>query len=94
MFAKEYIKKYGKTGVGVYLALTTTSYVSIYCLIKKGVNLQPFLNLLHISSDNADNTGALIMAYAINKALSPIKVLLTATFTPRIHNLFLKYKHK
>lgn len=94
MGIKDYIKQYGKTGVAVYLGLTSVSYVSIYLLLKNGVDFQPLLKRLNISSEHAEGAGTLIAAYAVNKALSPLKLLLTASLTPRIHRIYQNYKSK
>jgi hypothetical protein len=82
------LKKYGRTGIAVYLGLTTMSYASIYFLLKTGVDFKPMLERLNIKSDNAGSASHLIAAYAINKVLSPLKLLLTASITPRIHRYF------
>lgn len=94
MGIRDYIRQYGKTGVAVYLGLTTASYTSIYLLIKNGVDFQPLLKKLNITNEHAEGAGTLIAAYAVNKALTPIKLLLTASLTPRIHRMYQNYKFK
>ena len=94
MGIREHIKQYGKTGIAVYLGLTTTSYISLYLLIKNGVNFQPLLEKLNIKNEQAEGAGTLLAAYAVNKALTPVKLILTASLTPKIHRIFQNYKFK
>lgn len=94
MKIRDYIKQYGKTGIAVYLGLTSASYISIYFLIKNGVDFQPLLKKLNIANEHAEGAGTLIAAYAVNKALTPLKLLLTASLTPRIHRVYQTYKFK
>lgn len=85
MSLKDTVKKYGRTGIAVYLGLTTMSYTSIYLLLKTGVDFKPMLEKLNIKGDSAGSAGHFIAAYAINKAFTPVKLLLTASITPRLH---------
>jgi hypothetical protein len=94
MGIKDYLQKYGKTGLLVYLSLSGTSFLSIYMLIKTGFDFKPLLTKLNIKNGYGDTTGSLIAAYAINKALIPVKLLIAASITPRIHSFILKFKNK
>jgi hypothetical protein len=94
MGIKDYLRKYGKTGLLVYLGLSGTSFLSIYTLIKTGFDFKPILTKLNIKSEYGDTTGCLIAAYAINKALTPLKLVIAASITPKIHSYFLKCWNK
>jgi hypothetical protein len=82
--AKYLLKKYGLLFVGIELTLYTSSFLLFYFLIKCGVDMKPLLDFLHLNADSEiiQKGSTLMIVFAINKLLAPIRLPVAFALTP------------
>mmetsp|Transcript_21474 Transcript_21474/g.59472 ORF Transcript_21474/g.59472 Transcript_21474/m.59472 type:complete len:117 (-) Transcript_21474:600-950(-) len=92
---KASLQKYGRTGVFVYLGLSTCVTAGFYVAIESHVDVRHLLGVKH------DNDGepswlekvftgkgsSLALAFVCSKAMVPIKLPVAAAITPYVHRM-------
>lgn len=78
---KAFFQKYGKLGVGVYFGISCLSLGSIYGGLRLGVDVKGLLHRMGWEGGLLEHGGTLAVAYAIHKAIMPLRILLTAGLT-------------
>lgn len=81
-------KQYGKIGVLTYFTISTSSFLTIYMLLKNGVDLSVIAEKAGLDRERFRNGGALIVALGLNKILFPARIGLSFLLTPKIARLF------
>ncbi|EDQ88197.1 uncharacterized protein MONBRDRAFT_37509 [Monosiga brevicollis MX1] len=85
----ELFRKYGKVAAGVYFIMGTIDISIYYVAIQAGVDVEPLLHTvfsmagLNYQEYLTPNMGALVGAYTIHKLVTPVRLALTASITPR-----------
>jgi hypothetical protein len=102
---KEVIKKYGKIGLGFYVALSCTTFSIISVSLFSGVDIDGLLKkyvpcISNSSNESNVKMGAgsvgttLAIAFALNKLLTPFKMTTTVICTPYIARYLKSLKKK
>ena len=83
---KDFVKQYGRTGLMVYLGVSTVSIGASYMAVRAGVDGKALVKRVSgiELSDNQENLGTFIGAYAIHKLLLPVRLSLTVFLTGMI----------
>lgn len=76
--------KYGKIGIATYFTISTSSLLTIYALLKNGVDLTAISERLGIDRENFRSGGTLLVALGLNKILFPARIGLSFYLTPKI----------
>lgn len=80
-----FFKKYGKVGLGVYLLVSSSTFITIYSLIHAGVDVAKLIEWLGLPVPKwSEKASTLIIAYTIYKILLPIRLMVSAALTPPI----------
>lgn len=90
---KDLYTRYGKVGLCTYMAVSTTSVVTIYTLLKNGVNIQSLLGRVGLDPAKYQASGTFIVALGINKLLFPARLGLAVWLTPRISRFIQRKKN-
>ena len=95
---REVIKKYGKTGVIVYLGISTMDLSLLYLYLSwaspnQVKRIQDFVyDTMKIKKrEEVSKVTTFVIAYSIHKLLVPIRLPLTAIMTPRAAKILWKY---
>ena len=94
-------RQYGRVGIATYLAISTSSFLTLYCLVERGVNVGGLLERVGIErhgkegeggSDGIRKSGALVVALGINKLLFPVRLGTTVWMTPKVSRMIERIK--
>lgn len=79
---KAFFARYGRTGLVVYFAVSTLSLSSIYSAVYFGVDVHSLLKRVGWEDNKwLNSAGTFAVAYAIHKALLPVRLVVTAGLT-------------
>ncbi|XP_037582115.1 protein FAM210B, mitochondrial-like isoform X1 [Dermacentor silvarum] len=86
---KHAIKEYGSAMVAFHVVLSFTSFGICYVLVSSGVDLTAVAEKLGFSMDSqwvnskmAGGSGTLVLAYAVHKLFTPVRMGITLSTTP------------
>lgn len=80
-----FFKKYGRVGLGVYLFVSSGTFITIYSLIHAGVDVAKVIEWIGLPIPKwSEKASTLIIAYTIYKILLPIRLMVSAGLTPYI----------
>ncbi len=90
---REFFKKYGKIGIGVYFSVSLSTFLMLYGSIRFGVDIDALLQKVGLSTPSwTEGAGTFIITYAIYKTLLPIRLMVTIGLTPSVKR-FLQRMH-
>jgi hypothetical protein len=85
---QDLLKKYGIAYLATSITLAIISYAICYILVSTGVDVSSMLEKIGIQATaTSANAGTAAIAYAIHKALSPVRFPPTVALTPVVANL-------
>ena len=87
---REVYSKYGKIGIITYFSISTTSFLTLYALLRNGVDLAAIAERFGLDPKRFHSGGALIVALGINKILFPVRIGLTMYVTPKVYRILRK----
>nr|XP_054917693.1 protein FAM210B, mitochondrial-like isoform X1 [Dermacentor andersoni] len=86
---KHAIKEYGSAMVAFHVVLSFTSFGICYVLVSSGVDMTAVAEKLGFSMDSqwvnskiAGGSGTLVLAYAVHKLFTPVRMGITLSTTP------------
>lgn len=79
---------YGKVGFVTYMSVSTASMLTLYTLIKNGIDVGSVLGKIGLNPEKFKSSGTLVAAVAINKLLFPARLAATVFLTPRVSTLW------
>ncbi|KAL3216365.1 hypothetical protein MRX96_033116 [Rhipicephalus microplus] len=86
---KHAIKEYGSAMVAFHVVLSVTSFGICYLLVSSGVDMTTVAEKLGFSMDSqwvnskvAGGSGTLVLAYAVHKLFTPVRMGITLSTTP------------
>uniref|UniRef100_A0A224Z451 Transmembrane protein C20orf108 n=1 Tax=Rhipicephalus zambeziensis TaxID=60191 RepID=A0A224Z451_9ACAR len=86
---KHAIKEYGSAMVAFHVVLSVTSFGICYLLVSSGVDMTTVAEKLGFSMDSqwvnskvAGGSGTLVLAYAVHKLFTPVRMGITLSATP------------
>jgi len=81
--AKDLLKRYGSAYLITSISLSVVSFGVCYILVSSGLDVAGFLGRLGLTvSGTSEKVGAVAIAYAAHKALSPVRFPPTVILTP------------
>ncbi|XP_037502934.1 protein FAM210B, mitochondrial isoform X2 [Rhipicephalus sanguineus] len=88
---KHAIKEYGSAMVAFHVVLSVTSFGICYLLVSSGVDMTTVAEKLGFSMDSqwvnskvAGGSGTLVLAYAVHKLFTPVRMGITLSTTPML----------
>uniref|UniRef100_A0A1E1WZL5 Putative conserved plasma membrane protein n=1 Tax=Amblyomma aureolatum TaxID=187763 RepID=A0A1E1WZL5_9ACAR len=86
---KHAIKEYGSTMVAFHVVLSVTSFGICYVLVSSGIDMTTIAEKLGFNMDSqwinskvAGGSGTLVVAYAVHKLFTPVRMGITLTAAP------------
>ena len=86
-------QKYGKVFLVTHIGLSISFYFMFLYLIKKGIDIKPYLIKLGVDTDkfqNAEAASQYISAYAMYKVTMPLRLGFTAMIVPLIVKILIR----
>lgn len=80
--------KYGKIGIATYFTISTSSLLTIYALLKNGVDLTTVVERFGLDKEKFRNGGTFLVALGLNKVLFPLRIGLSFYLTPKVARFF------